>query len=106
MFLKHLATPIDPFRDPLGGRDPQFEEPWSNRMFLICLIFSFCLDFVDIISARCSKVDIGRNAISFLYNGNIDHLIHVHLTVLNFFSLSFWFKFVMHVVGSVVIEYF
>ena len=51
---------------------------------------------------------IGRNAILFLYNGNIDHLIHVHLTVLNFFFrvLSFWFKFVMHVVSSVVIEYF
>ena len=28
MFLKHLATPIEPFRDPPGGRDPQFEEPW------------------------------------------------------------------------------
>ena len=27
MFLKHLATPIEPFRDPPGGRDPQFEEP-------------------------------------------------------------------------------
>ena len=53
--------------------------------------------------------EVGRNAISFLYNGNIDHLIHVHLTVLNFFFLvflSFWFKFVMHVVGSVVTEYF
>ena len=31
-------------------------------------------------------VHIGRNAISFLYNGNIDHLIHVHLTVKFFLS--------------------
>ena len=28
MFLKHLATPIELFRDPPGGRDPQLEEPW------------------------------------------------------------------------------
>ena len=33
MFLKHLATPIEPFRDPLGGRDPQFEKPWFNPCF-------------------------------------------------------------------------
>ena len=30
MFLKHLATPIKPLRDPLGGRDPQFEETWCR----------------------------------------------------------------------------
>ena len=30
----------------------------SNRLFLICLISSFSLDFVHIISARCTKVDI------------------------------------------------
>ena len=31
MFLKHLATPIKPLRDPLGGRDPQFEETCLKR---------------------------------------------------------------------------
>ena len=40
-------------------------------------------------SSAVRPVMVGRNAISFLYNGNIDHLIHVHLTVLNFFFLVF-----------------
>ena len=34
MFLKHLATPIEPLRDPLGGRDPQFEEPCYKKALL------------------------------------------------------------------------
>ena len=34
MFLKHLATPIEPFRDPPAGRDTQFEELWSRIMIL------------------------------------------------------------------------
>ena len=27
MFLKHLATPMEGFRDPPGGRDPSLKSP-------------------------------------------------------------------------------
>ena len=42
-------------------------------MFLICLISSFSLDFVDILSAGCTKVDIRLENLSLLdstYVGN------------------------------------
>ena len=33
MFWKHFATPIEPFCDPPGGRDPQFEWPYFRAQF-------------------------------------------------------------------------